>query len=146
MTLPSPEAALAGCVFLPRIIAKARALEAGVLPPEYAQRFGAPDSVDGLFLGFFGLRAEQIVAAAKRSDASVEQWFGSVPDATAQRIQQWNHTALNLGRPGFPMADRLPVALRTKYRHLAGREIETIFEMLKADEEPREAPDRTAGL
>lgn len=135
MKLPRPEARFAGCVFLPRIIAKARALKAGVLPPEYAARFGAPDALDGLFLGFFGLRAEQILEAAQLGDPALEQWFGSVPGASEQRIAEWNHTALNLGRAGFPMAERLPIALSTKYRHLAGRGIETIFEMLNADEE-----------
>src|SRR5262245_23220156 len=55
MKLPSPAATLAGCVFLPRIIAKARAIKTGVLPEEYAVRFGAPDSIDGLFLAFFDL-------------------------------------------------------------------------------------------
>jgi hypothetical protein len=46
MKLPSPEALVADCVFLPRIIAKARALKAGLLPEEYAVRFGAADTVD----------------------------------------------------------------------------------------------------
>jgi hypothetical protein len=121
-------------VFLARIIAKARALKAGVLPADYAVRFGAPDSVDGLFLEFFGLTTQQITHAAEQSDASIAQWFETV--TRLSRIQEWNHTALNLGRPGFPMAERLPIALTTKYRHLAGRRIETIFEMLNADEEP----------
>jgi hypothetical protein len=134
MKLPPPESPLAGCVYLPRIIAKARAFKAGVLPQEYAVRFGAPDSVDGLFLEFFGLSAKQITEAAELSDAAVETWFASVPFVDAQRIQQWNHTAVNLGRPGFPMAERLPVALSTKYKHVADSGSETIFEMLNADE------------
>jgi hypothetical protein len=134
MKLPPPEALLAGCVFLPRIIAKARALKAGLLPEEYAVRFGAADTVDGLFLEFFGLSAAQITEAAEPSDALVEQWFERLPSASAQRIAEWNHTAVNLGRPGFPMAERLPVALSTKYRHLANRGIETVFQMLNADE------------
>lgn len=134
MKLPPPEARIADCVFLPRIIAKARALKAGLLPHEYAERFGAPDAVDGLFLKFFSLRADQIVEAAELDDAAVAQWFTALPTGTAARISKWNHTALNLGRPGFPMAERLPVALSTKYRHLAGRGIKTIFEMLNADE------------
>jgi len=66
----------------------------------------------------------------------VEQWFESLPSTSAQRIKEWNHTAVNLGRPGFPMAARLPIALSTKYRHLVNRGIETIFEMLSADEKP----------
>jgi hypothetical protein len=135
MKLPPPEDRLAGCMFLPRIIAKARALTTGELPQEYAVRFGAPDTVDGLFLSFFELRVDKIAEAAVLSDASVAQWFESVPGVNPRRIREWNRTAVNLGRPGFPMAERLPIALSTKYRHLANRDIETIFEMLNADEE-----------
>jgi hypothetical protein len=135
MKLPPPEAPLAGCMFLPRIIAKARALKAGELPQEYAERFGAANGLDGLFLGFFGLSADQISEAASWDDAAVENWFEGVPGVTAQRIREWNHTAVNLGRPGFPMADRLPIRPSSKYRHLANRGIETIFQMLNADEE-----------
>ena len=134
MKLPLPEAQLATCVFLPRIIAKARAFKAGALPEEYAVRFGEPDSVDGLFLAFFQLTVKQISDAAELSDAEIVNWFATLPSAGAQRIKEWNHIAMNLGRPGFPMADRLPIALCTKYRHLAGRGIETIFEMLNEDE------------
>src|SRR5438309_11852314 len=122
MRLPSPETRLAGCAFLARIVAKARALRAGALPGDYAVRFGAADSVDGLFLAFFGLSAEQITEAAELSDESIAQWFETV--ANVPRIQEWNHVAVNLGRPGFPMAERLPIALSTKYRHLANRRIE----------------------
>jgi hypothetical protein len=135
MKLPPPEAPLAGCMFLPRIIAKARAMKTGELPQEYAARFGAANGVDGLFLGFFDLSADQITEAAALDDAAVEKWFNEMPGVTAQRIREWNHTAVNLGRPGFPMADRLPIAPTSKYRHLANRGVETIFQILNADEE-----------
>jgi hypothetical protein len=135
MKLPPPEEPLAGCMFLPRIIAKARAMRAGDLPPEYAVRFGAANGLDGLFLGFFGLSVDQVSEAALLDDAAVEKWFEDVPGVTAQRIREWNHTAVNLGRPGFPMADRLPIKPTSKYGHLADRGIETIFQMLNADEE-----------
>jgi hypothetical protein len=135
VNLPAPEAELAACVWLPRIIAKARALKAGTLTEEYAVRFGAPDGVDGFFLNFFGLKKEQIQQAAELSDAAVAEWFRALPGVTAQRIAEWNHTAVNLGRPGFPFAERLPLALKTKYRNVADRGVQTIFEMLGADEE-----------
>jgi Domain of unknown function (DUF5069) len=135
MKLPPPEASLAGCVFLPRIIAKARGLRAGDLPPEYAARFGSPDGVDGVFLHWFGLGAEQLLEAAAASDATVAEWFEGLPGAPAPRVKEWNHIAVNLGRPGFPLADRIPIGPTSKYRHLANRGIQTIFEMLRADEE-----------
>jgi hypothetical protein len=94
---------------------------------------------NGLFLACFGLNAQQITEAVGLSDASLVRWFESLPGTSAHRIGEWNHTALNLGRAGFPMAERLPIALSTKYRHLANRGIQTIFEMLNADEEPNKA-------
>jgi uncharacterized protein DUF5069 len=134
MKLPLPEAQLAGCVWLPRIVAKARAIQAGTLSEEYAIRFGAPDGVDGVFLRFFELTKEQIAAAAHHPDVAVERWFVNLPTVSAKRIEEWNHVGMNLGRPGFPLADRLPIGPTSKYAHLAERGIQTIFEMLRADE------------
>lgn len=135
MNLPLPEAQLAGCVWLPRIIAKARALRKGELPEDYVIRFGAVDGVDGLFLRFFDLTKEQIAAVADQPDAAVARWFENLPTVSAKRIEDWNHVGANLGRPGFPLADRLPIGPQSKYAHLAGRNIQTIFAMLSADEE-----------
>ena len=42
---------------------------------------------------------------------------------------------MNLGRPGFPMVERFPVALATAYSHLAELKLETVFEVLEADEQ-----------
>ena len=39
MKLPSPRETLAGCVWLPRLLAKARQFQRGELPPDYAARF-----------------------------------------------------------------------------------------------------------
>lgn len=133
MNLPRPTDKLAGCVWLPRIIAKARLLAAGALPGDYAARFCALAGVDGQFLAWFGLTRDEIVALAQRSDADAAEWFLSSP-VRHGRIAEWNRIAVNLGRPGFPMADRLPVALATTYRHLAGRDLETVFAVLAADE------------
>jgi hypothetical protein len=132
--LPPPRDKLAGCVWLARIVAKARLLRSGRLPPDYTSRFGHPGGVDGQFLAFFGLSKEQIVEAASRNDEEVVQWFTRFPAANEKRIEEWNHLAHNLGRPGFPMTDRLPVALSTTYVHLANKNFSTVFEVLEADE------------
>lgn len=134
MKLPSPRAQLAGCVWLPRILAKARLLQRGALEPEYVGRFCHPTGTDGQFLGFFQLTKEELLAVCDSSDEAVAAWFTSLASAGGSRIAEWNHIAINLGRPGFPMAERLPVALATTYRHLAGRHFETVFEVLEADE------------
>jgi hypothetical protein len=83
MRLPPPRAQFANCIWLPRILAKARGLAANTLP---------------------------------------------------SRISEWNHVAVNLGRPGFPLADRLPIALATAYKHIDPIGKTTVFEVLEADE------------
>lgn len=134
MKLPAPRDRLADCVWLPRIIAKARLLKTGQLPPDYVSRFGHVSGVDGKFLSFFSLRIEDIVAACERRDEDVAAWFATLPSASAARIQEWNHIGVNLGRPGFPMAERFPIAMATIYKHLQGQPIHTVFEALEADE------------
>lgn len=136
MTLPSPRERLANCVWLPRIVAKARLLQRGELPPDYAARFCHPGGVDGQFMAYFELGRDELVAAAVLSDEAVGQWFLTRPAGGAHRIAAWNEIALNLGRPGYPLADRLPVAKTTTYRHLDTSQLNTVFEVLEADEKP----------
>lgn len=135
MRLPLPREQLAGCVWLPRILAKARRLQHGELPPEYVANFCHPKGVDGLFIMHFGLSRDDVVAAAARPDAEVAQWFLSRTPNAQNCIQKWNETASNLGRPGYPLADRFPAALATVYKNVAGRGLTTVFEVLEADEE-----------
>ena len=66
-------------------------------------------------------------------DARAAEWF--LARHSAECIKQWNHTALNLGRPGYPLADRLPVVLATTYKNVAGRGLTTVFEVIEADEQ-----------
>lgn len=135
MKLPSPRAQWAGCIWLPRIIAKARLAKHDALEPEYAARFCHPTGVDGQFIGFFRLTKEELLAVCDSSDADIASWFRSLEAASEARIAEWNHIAVNLGRPGFPLAERLPIGLATTYKHLSGRKLETVFEVLEADEE-----------
>lgn len=133
MKFTSPREQLAGCIWLPRILSKARLLQQGALPPDYAARFCHPEGVDGHFLAHFHLTRDDIVKAAAGSDAEVATWFLS--RHSPEQIAEWNHTAVNLGRPGFPLAARLPVALATTYKHIDPRGLTTIFEVLEADEQ-----------
>lgn len=134
MKLPSPRDALDGVVWLPRLLAKARALQAEQLPQEYAARFCDPSGVDGQFLAYFKLDRETIVSWAKREDFDVVLRFREHLARLGTSTQEWNHQAVNLGRPGYPMAERLPLALAGTYKHLAGKGLETVFEVLEADE------------
>jgi hypothetical protein len=133
MKLPRPIDRLADCVWLPRIIEKARLLQAAALPEEYAARFCHVSGVDGQFMAFFDLKREELLTVSRRSDEEVAEWFLSSADRKS-RIPEWNRIGVNLGRPGFPMAERLPVALSTTYKHLAEQKLETVFQMLEADE------------
>lgn len=135
MKLPLPQEKLAGCFWLPRIIAKARAFNAGQLPAEYQTPFCHPAGADGQFLSFFSLTREPVLSAAALQDKEVEQWFLGLVNVTPERVAEWNQLAVNLGRPGFPMADRLETALKGTYKHLADRGLQTVFEVLAADEE-----------
>lgn len=131
--LPRPTEQLAGCIWLPRLLAKGRLLATGALPDDYAKRFCHASGVDGQFLRFFSLTRDDVIAAAALSDDAAAAWFLSAP-SRATRVAEWNHLAVNLGRPGFPMAERLPIALATTYRHLADRKFATVFDVLNADE------------
>jgi len=134
MNLPTPKARLANCVWLPRILAKARLLQRGELPPGYAERFCHPTGVDRLFLNHFHLQREDIVAAAGRTDEEVAAWFTARPAGRAESIAHWNDTALNLGRPGYPLAERLPIAKTTVYKNVDSTGMTTVFELLEADD------------
>jgi hypothetical protein len=132
MKLPRPSEKLAGCVWLPRILAKARLLQSGELPEDYVARFCHPTGVDGAFMSHFGLSLEDIVSAAALSNEDASEWF--VSRSSAERVAQWNQIAVNLGRPGYPMAERFPVALATTYKHVDSLGLTTVFEVIEADE------------
>jgi hypothetical protein len=71
------------------------------------------------------LSREDIVSAAAMSDKKATEWF--VSRSRAERLEQWNQVAVNLGRPGCSMAEPFPVALATTYKHVA------VFQVLEAD-------------
>ena len=125
---------MADCIWLPRILTKARLLLNGELPAAYAERFCHPVGVDSTFLGYFQLTKDDILAAAKKTDENVIKWFCSRPEGTPENIEKWNDIAVNMGRPGFPLAERFPVACETSYKHIDSRGMTTVFELLEADE------------
>jgi len=134
MVIPAPRERLADCIWLPRIVARARLQRIGKLPPEYAARFGAPGSVDEVFLSHFGITKDEIIVASGGTDDEVAAWFSRLLGATPERIHAWNHIAVNLGKPGFPLEARFPIGLATTYAHVAHLKPESVFAMLEADE------------
>jgi Domain of unknown function (DUF5069) len=135
MTLPPPRQKLAGCVWLARLVTKARLYKARVLPADYAERFCHPTGVDHQFLSFFDLSRDSLLDAAKLDDSAFAKWFLRQPQITESKIADWNHLAVNLGRSGFPMADRLPIALSTTYKHLNPASITSVFDAIELDEQ-----------
>jgi hypothetical protein len=109
-------------------------IRAGELPPEFAARFGAPNSVDEVFLTHFGITKEDVIEASGLPDNEVAAWFLRLPQATPARILEWNQIAINLGKKGFPLEARFPVGLATTYAHIAHLKPESVFAMLEADE------------
>jgi hypothetical protein len=134
--LPAPRDQQDGCIWLPRILAKARLLLRGQLAPEYAARFCHPGGVDNQFLTHLGLTRDDILFLAELPESEAKAAFLKRIGNDPERIAQWNHVAVNLGRPGFPLAERLPVALLTTYKHLAAdsHKFSTVFEVIEADE------------
>ena len=137
LSLPLPrDHALAGCVWLARFLAKARLLLADQLPPDYVERFGHPDGVDGHFFRFFGVTHEQMMDALRRcpGEAQFAAWFLALPGIDQARVAAWNAFAETLGQPGRPMAERLQETLPK----LAGRfdtsDVHSIFDLITADE------------
>ena len=134
MNIPAPKDRLADCIWLPRILAKARMLERGELPPGYAERFCHPTGVDITFLNYFHLTRDDIVAAARKDDEAVAVWFRSRPEGTPENIAKWNDIAVNMGRPGYPLAERFHVAKETAYKQVYSPGMTTVFELLEADD------------
>ena len=134
--LPTPRAKLAGCVWLPRIVSKARFTEIGRLPPENAARFCHPEGVDGHFLRTFAMTREELMDAVRRhrSDSEISAWFRARPGVDLKHIARWNTLAENLGKPGYPMADRFVSSLATVFPNIDPLTVDSIFDLITLDE------------
>jgi hypothetical protein len=104
MKLRRPEDKLAGCMWLPRFVDKARHHFAGTLAQDYQRAFCNPLGIDGVFFAHFALTKEEILAAIQReqSDAAIGAWFTSRSKSNEENVKAWNELAPNVGRPGFP--------------------------------------------
>lgn len=132
--LPPPREELFGCMWLPRIRAKAQLIENDALPDPYKRAFCHREGVDGHFLSHFNLERDALLAACHLPDDEFEHWFMGLPDNNEGHIATWNMLAVNLGRPGYPMAERFQWAMGQYYTHLVDQQLETVFTMIEADE------------
>lgn len=134
--LPPPRARLADCSWLPRLAAKVWQIRADQLPPDYAARFCAPDSVDHYFLLHFGLTKEDVIEAVSecQNETEVAEWFTRLPGVDAACIAAWNVRGESLGQAGQPMEERLRTVLATTYAHLDPSLIRSIYDVIETDE------------
>ncbi len=104
LTLRRPREALAGCIWLPRLIDKCRLHLAGTLPADYQIAFCSLHGIDGIFLDHFGIAPTdaQSVIHATRTDEDVARWFCAQPGVTPEKIERWNELAPNIGKLGHP--------------------------------------------
>lgn len=148
MKLPHPKEQLAGCVWLPRLIAKIRVFLSGALPVSYRVAFGSRIGVDGYFIRHFRLTMPQVVAAVRSAstDDEVATWFLRRPGVTPQSIADWNALALKLGSAGQPGCLTLQIVKWFLYPKSRFGAPGSIFEAIAIDEslaEPNQAPEPT---
>lgn len=136
MKLPHPKAQLAGCVWLPRLVAKIRVFLSGKLPVSYRVAFGSRVGVDGYFLRHFRLTMPQVMAAVRRAstDDEVATWFLRRPSVTPHSITDWNAFALKLGAAGQPGHLTLQIVKWFLYPKSRFGAVGSIFEAIAIDE------------
>lgn len=118
MKLRRPQEKLAGCVWLPRFIDKARNHFAGTLPPDFVGPFCHPLATDGVFLAHFEIEKNEIMEVINRSDGkdeTVVAWFKSRRQYTEETVAAWNILAPNIGKEGYPMRRGFLWALKHYY-------------------------------
>ena len=106
------------------------------LPPDYVERFGHPDGVDGNFFRFFGVTHEQMMdgLTCHPTDADFVAWFTALPGIDPDRIAAWNAFAEKLGQPGYPMAERLAEVLSKRSARFETSKTHSIFDLIAFDE------------
>ncbi len=129
---------LAGCMWLPRFVDKARLHLAGELPADFQKPFCHPLGTDGAFFNHFDLDREEIIGVVRDSagdDDAVARWFTARPPGTPASIAAWNELAPRLGLPGTVMERSFRWALRHFYgNESADPRVRTVFTGLAWDE------------
>ncbi len=136
MRLPHPKETLAGCVWLPRHIAKVRLHLSHGLPLSYRVALGSSIGVDGYFFRHFGLSLERMVAVVRKSqsNADIATWFGGRPEGTGESIARWNRLAETLGARGHPGHVTFAIVKWLFYPKAIAQPVGSIFEAIAQDE------------
>lgn len=138
MKLRQPTEKLANCVWLARLVDKARLYQSGKLAEDYARVFCHPLATDGQFLEHFQLKKEEILAVIDGSptnDEELAEWFINCPQVTSALIEEWNTLAPNLGKKGYPMQRGFQWALKNFYADkVTSAGVDSIFTAIEFDE------------
>ena len=136
MKLRRPQDTLAGCMWLPRFIDKARHHVGGTLAPDFERPFCSPMATDGVFFAHFKLTKDEILAAIERegSDEAIARWFLQRPDSGEERIRAWNELAPNIGKPGFPAHRTFLWGLKNLYVGCSDPRVDSAFTAIAWDE------------
>ena len=138
MKLRLPSDRLAGRVWLPRCVDKARACLEGSLPLSYRVAFGSRLGVDGYFLRHFQLSRRKLLWAVRDSsnEQTLAEWFLKTPAASPSRIETWNELAPRLGSRGHPGYATLKILKWVFYPKSIRLPVRGIFEAIEQDEGP----------
>jgi hypothetical protein len=136
MNLPDPEETLAGCCWLPRILAKARAYTRGSLPHSYRMAFGSRIGVDGYFCRHFNISRAELLAAVNATavDEKLAKWFLAQPLITPASVAEWNDLAPKLGSKGYPGYCTLHLVKWMLYPKSISIPTRSIFAAIQRDE------------
>ena len=135
--LRSPYEKVGRPVYFGRMLDKIRLHAAGRLPPEYVANLGEanPRVFDARCCRFLGIRHTDLVARTAQggSDEEILDWaHAHGTPRTDEECAIWNAHMAKLGWRD-ELSDRLK--LRVAEYGLAGRAVETFFDMLDADED-----------
>ena len=134
--LRSPYAKVGRLVYVGRMLDKIRLHAAGALPPDYAANLGEtnPRLFDGRCCRFLGIAYPELVTRtlAGGTDEEILAWIHARGTPRSdEECTVWNGFMTKLGWRD-EVSDRLKLRL-TEYG-LAGRAIETFFDLIEADE------------
>jgi hypothetical protein len=134
--LRRPFDSLAGCIWLPRFIDKARHHLAGTLPPDYVGAFCNPLGIDGIFLSHLLLKRDELLEVIRResTDEAIAGWFAARRESAPERIAAWNELAPQIGKPGFPCARTFRWTLKYLYPGCTDPRVTTNFLAIAWDE------------
>ena len=129
---------LAGIVWLPRFVDKARHHLAGSLHPDFSRPFCHPLATDGVFLAHFEIDRNEIlwvIADSRGGDEPIGGWFMQRPQCSTERVREWNSLAPNIGKEGYPVRRGFLWVLRHYYGGVApDPRVDSAFTAIAYDE------------